>query len=158
MNKSILNEEQKLMKEQMLQELQKELQKLEFDSKYCSLINIKRDILKNIKMILKFIQCTSPYFFSAISVTGITKLITGSLPFGVNNANITDLKGLSITLFYLISLIGTEYLTFLVINDNPHFDLLLGIKDINKLYPKLDAKELQRKLQIRKENYRRLTK
>ena len=38
MNKSILNEEQKLMKEQMLQELQKELQKLEFDSKYCSLI------------------------------------------------------------------------------------------------------------------------
>lgn len=144
MNKNILNEEQQTMKEQMLQELQKELQKLEFDTKYCSLINMKRDILKNIRIILKFIQCTVPYFFSAISVTGITKLIAGSLPFELNNANITDLKGLSITLFYLLSLIGTEYLTFLVINDNPCFDLLLGIKDINELYPKLDAEELQK--------------
>ena len=33
MNKDILNEEQKLMKEEMLQELKKELQKLEFDTK-----------------------------------------------------------------------------------------------------------------------------
>ncbi len=40
MNKDILNEEQKLMKEEMLQELQKELQKLEFDTKYCSFVNV----------------------------------------------------------------------------------------------------------------------
>ena len=158
MNKDILNEEQKLMKEEMLQELQKELQKLEFDAKYCLLINLKRDILKNIRIILKFIQCTAPYLLSAITITGVTKFITGSLPFGLNNSNISDLKGLTITLFYLLALIGAEYLTFLIINNNPHFDLLLGIKDISELYPKLDAEELQRKLQVRKENYRRLTK
>ena len=157
MNKDILNEEQKLMKEEMLQELQKELQKLEFDAKYCSLINLKRDILKNIRIILKFLQCTAPYLLSAITITGVTKFTTGSLPFGLNNSNISDLKGLTITLFYLLALIGAEYLTFLIINDNPHFDLLLGIKDISELYPKLDAEELQRKLQVRKENYRRLT-
>lgn len=95
---------------------------------------------------------------SAITITGVTKFTTGSLPFGLNNSNISDLKGLTITLFYLLALIGTEYLIFLIINDNPHFDLLLGIKDISELYPKLDAEELQRKLQVRKENYRRLTK
>ena len=158
LDKDIINKEQKLIKEEMLQELEKELQKLEFDAKYCSLINLKRDILKNIRIILKFIQCTAPYLLSAITITGVTKFITGSLPFGLNNSNISDLKGLTITLFYLLALIGAEYLTFLIINDNPHFDLLLGIKDISELYPKLDAEELQRKLQVRKENYRRLTK
>lgn len=158
MNKIILNEEQKITKEEMLQKLQKELQKLEFDIKYCALINLKRDILRNIRIILKFIHCTAPYLVSTITVTGVTKFITGSLPFELNNLNISGLKGLTITLFYLLALIGAEYLTFLIINNNPHFNLLLGIKDINELYPKLDVEELERKLQIRKENYWRLTK
>lgn len=157
-NNDILNEEQKLMKKQMLLELKKELQKLEFETKYCLLINIEKDILKNTRIILKLIQCIMPYFLNIVAITGGMNFITHNTPFELDNFNILDLKSLIITLLYLLTIIGAEYLTYLLINDNPHFDLLLGIKNISELYPKLDTKELQRKLQIRKDNYERLTK
>ena len=99
-----------------------------------------------------------PYFLNIVAITGGMNFITHNTPFELDNFNILDLKSLIITLLYLLTIIGAEYLTYLLINDNPHFDLLLGIKNISELYPKLDTKELQRKLQIRKDNYERLTK
>lgn len=74
-----------LENQKLLHELKKEIEKLEKDIKNIRLINLKIEVIKNLKITLRFIQRIAPYIITASLTAGGFKLLGGGLPFYRDN-------------------------------------------------------------------------